>query len=95
MYCIFRGNLTNLGHFRVEIVELVCWSEFKDIFEECFICLILYKKYSQRNMFNGSNFDRKSQLSGVLSELLNPRDLKENTDKRVLWKLFSNKMFWK
>ena len=35
-------------------------------------------------MFNGSNFDRKSQLSGVLSELLNPRDLKENTDKRVL-----------
>ena len=42
-------------------------------------------------MFNGSNFDRN--ISGVLSELLNPRDLKENTDKRVLCELFSNKMF--
>ena len=25
-------------------------------------------------MFNGSNCDRKSQLSGVLAEPLNPRD---------------------
>ena len=25
-------------------------------------------------MFNGSNFDRKSQLSGILTEPLNPRD---------------------
>ena len=24
-------------------------------------------------MFNGSNCDRKSQLSGILTELLNPR----------------------
>ena len=26
-------------------------------------------------MFNGSNCDRKSQLSGILTEPLNPRDL--------------------
>ena len=26
-------------------------------------------------MFNGSNCDRKSQLSGILTEPLNPRDI--------------------
>jgi len=25
-------------------------------------------------MFNGSNYDRKSQLSGILTEPLNPRE---------------------
>ena len=29
-------------------------------------------------MFNGSNCDRKSQLSGILTEPLNPRDLQSN-----------------
>ena len=28
-------------------------------------------------MFNGSNCDRKSQLSGILAELLNPRGLEQ------------------
>ena len=28
-------------------------------------------------MFNGSNCDRKSQLSGILTELLNPRGLEQ------------------
>ena len=31
------------------------------------------KKKCKRIMFNGSNCDRKSQLSGVLAEPLNPR----------------------
>ena len=30
-------------------------------------------------MFNGSNCDRKSQLSGILTEPLNPRVLKLET----------------
>ena len=29
-------------------------------------------------MINGSNCDRKSQLSGILTELLNPRDTQTN-----------------
>ena len=29
-------------------------------------------------MFNGSNCDRKSQLSGILTEPLNPPDVRDN-----------------
>ena len=29
-------------------------------------------------MFNGSNCDRKSHLSGILTEPLNPRDVRDN-----------------
>ena len=34
---------------------------------------VFYKK-GQQIMFNGSNCDRKSQLSGILTEPLNPRE---------------------
>jgi len=35
-------------------------------------------------MFNGSNWDRKSQLSGILTEPLNPRDSYTHTFKQNL-----------
>ena len=41
-------------------------------------CIFRQKSISEKrlkNMFNGSNCDRKSQLSGVLTEPLNPRDV--------------------
>ena len=34
------------------------------------------REKAKKIMFNGSNFDRKSQLSGILTEPLNPRDLR-------------------
>ena len=33
------------------------------------------KKKGEQIMFNGSNCDRKSQFSGILTEPLNPRDV--------------------
>ena len=33
-----------------------------------------YLKKGEQIMFNGSNCNRKSQLSGILTEPLNPRD---------------------
>ena len=35
-------------------------------------------------MFNGSNCDRKSQLSGVSTEPLNPRDVQDYTQRMRL-----------
>ena len=39
-------------------------------------------------MFNGSNCDRKSQLSGILTEPLNPRDI-ELGDHLPAWSVSS------
>ena len=35
------------------------------------------KYFRKKNGFNGSNCDRKSQLSGILTEPSNPRGLKQ------------------
>ena len=41
--------------------------------------VFMMKKCKKKNMFNGSNCDRKSQLSGILTEPLNPRELYSKT----------------
>ena len=46
---------------------------------------IKYKrKKGLQIMLNGSNCDRKSQLSGILTEPLNPRDMEINTSNKFI-----------
>ena len=40
-------------------------------------------------MFIGSNCDRKSQLSGILTEPLNPRDITQKSFGNSIGKIFS------
>ena len=43
----------------------------------------VFKKKGKKNLFNGSNSDRKSQVSGILTEPLNPRDVGSLDNKTI------------
>ena len=46
---------------------------FSTLNTKVYVCKKLYPKKGKKNMYKGSNCDWKSQLSGILTEPLNPR----------------------
>ena len=72
-------GLTSIRFLLLEIKRVFFFIYFTDFFilyffiQNAYADKTVFKKNGLQIMFNESNCDRKSQLSGILTEPLNPR----------------------
>ena len=86
MFIVYNTELTTERSILLLLFEILKLTDLFILYffiQNVYANKKLFKKKGYKVMSNGSNCDRKSQLSEILTEPLNPRDIQYNVQRTV------------